>query len=55
MKHCSKCRHCVVDMKALDLGIWVKKCRVNGHVILHPWFSGFRCLSFRKWRSDSGN
>lgn len=50
MKHCSNCRHCVTDTKALMMGIWIKKCRVGGHNILHPFFSGFRCNKYRKAR-----
>lgn len=50
MKHCSNCRHCVVDLEALDMGILVKKCRLHGYAIMHPFFSGFWCNKFRKRR-----
>ena len=51
MKHCSTCRHCVTDTRALMMGIYIKKCRVIGHNILHPFFSGFRCIKYRKARN----
>lgn len=50
MKHCSSCEHCIMDMKALMLGVYVSKCHVFGHNILHPFFNGFRCKKYKKER-----
>ena len=48
MKHCSSCRNCIIDMKALSMGIYIHKCRLGGQNILHPFFSGFRCGRYRR-------
>lgn len=49
MKHCSRCKFCVLDTRAIMLcGVFIKKCTKKGHNILHPFFSGFRCEKFKK-------
>lgn len=50
MKHCSNCRNCVIDAKALTMGIYIHKCRLGGHSILHPFWSGFKCSRWKKER-----
>lgn len=52
MKHCSNCRHCVIDRRAILMGHYVKMCRLDRRVILHPFFSGMRCNKYRKVRSE---
>lgn len=46
MRHCKSCRNCVIDTKALMMGVYVLKCRLGGHHILHPFWSGFRCSRY---------
>jgi hypothetical protein len=48
MKHCSSCWNCITDNKALLMGVYIKKCRLVGHNILHPFFSGFKCGRYRR-------
>lgn len=48
MRHCSSCRNCVTDTRALLMGVCIEKCRLSGHHILHPFFSGFRCGRYRR-------
>lgn len=49
MKHCSRCKFCVLDTRAFMLcEVLIKKCTKKGHNILHPFFSGFRCEEFKK-------
>ena len=48
MRHCSNCTYCVMDVKALNIGVVIDKCMKKGHLILHPFFSGFRCREYRK-------
>ena len=48
MKHCSNCTYCVLDMKALNCCVVIDKCLKKGHLILHPFFSGFRCREYRR-------
>lgn len=48
MKHCSNCRNCVIDTHALMMRIYIKKCRLGGHNILHPFWSGWLCKKWRK-------
>ena len=50
MKHCINCTHCVIDVKALNCGVVIDKCLKNGHLILRPFFSGFRCEDYRRDR-----
>ena len=49
-KCCWNCKHCVVDMKALMLGLWVEKCFLHDRIILHPFLK--KC---KHWRKDDGN
>ena len=52
MKHCSNCKYCVVDAKAIRLcGVYIHRCKKKGSHILHPFFSGFRC---KKYTQDDG-
>lgn len=48
MKYCSKCTYCVMDCKALTLGVVIDKCLKKGHLILHPFFRGWRCKEYKK-------
>ena len=47
-KRCSNCDHCGADMKAIFMGFYIDKCFKNGHCILHPFWSGWRCKGWRK-------
>lgn len=47
MKHCKNCIYCVMDVKALNFGVFIDKCLKKGHYILHPFFSGFRCEEYQ--------
>lgn len=54
MKHCSNCRNCVTDTRALLLlGIYIKKCRLGGQRILHPFFSGLKCNKYRRRKNNA--
>lgn len=49
MKHCRSCSNCVTDIRAIMLvGVYIKKCRLGGQHILHPFFSGFKCDKYRR-------
>ena len=49
MRHCKNCKNCVLDLRAmLDLGLCVEKCRVDGHLILRPFWSGLRCKNYKR-------
>ena len=50
MKHCSSCENCIIDTRALTMGICIMKCRLGGHNILHPFFSGFKCSRYRRMK-----
>ena len=51
IKFCRNCKHCRLDLKALNCGVLVDKCGVTGETILHPWLGGYRCKS---WRAEDG-
>lgn len=49
MKHCSNCHYSVIDGSdsAWYQGLIGFKCRLKGHILSRPFFSGFGC---RRWR-----
>ena len=51
LKRCSNCKYCGIDMKALWMGIFIHKCFVEKHHILHPFWKGWRC---KKWEKEDG-
>ena len=50
LKRCSNCYYCIADLKALNMGIFIEKCRESNHLILHPFWSGWQC---KEWRKDN--
>lgn len=48
LKRCSNCYHCIMDTRALNLGLFVEKCKLYDHVILRPFWSGWRCKGWVK-------
>ena len=48
MKHCSSCKYCVMDIWAINMGVVIDHCMMKGHLILHPFFNGFRCRYYRR-------
>lgn len=50
-KRCSTCKHCIIDMKALNIGCFIEHCKVNGHFIRKPFWSGWGC---RFWEAQDG-
>lgn len=49
MKHCSNCKSCVTDIRVLNMcGVWVKKCKIFGHCIIRPFFSGLGCKEWKR-------
>ena len=53
MKHCSNCKHCGLDVRAIMIcGVCIHKCHKKGHHIIHPFFSGFRCGEYLKNVTD---
>ncbi len=49
VKVCGNCRHCRLDVKALNCGVLIDKCAVFKKHILHPFLGGFRC---KFWRTE---
>lgn len=50
-KNCFFCKHCIIDQKALLLGLYINKCRKKDKVILHPFWSGWGC---KDWGKEDG-
>ena len=50
-KRCSNCKHCVIDIKALNIGIYVDKCHKKKHIIINPFWKGWRC---KEWVKEDG-
>ena len=48
IKVCRNCKHCQLDLKALNCGVLVDKCGVTGKTILHPFLGGFLCKNWSK-------
>lgn len=51
-KACANCKHCGLDMKALDTGLLIDMCHLKKRHIRDRWFSGFWC---KAWRAKDGN
>jgi hypothetical protein len=49
IKACGNCKHCRLDLKALNFGVLIDKCGVTGRHILHRWLGGYRC---KAWRAE---
>lgn len=51
LKRCSNCKHCIIDLRALSIGVLVHKCTLKKRNILRPFWSGRQC---DEWRADDG-
>lgn len=47
-KRCSNCTHCSVDLRAVQFGVFIDKCFLHKHHILHPFWKGWRCKDWRR-------
>ena len=49
MRHCKSCRYCVVDTDILlKISVYIHRCKLKGHLITRPFFSGLRCRRYRE-------
>lgn len=54
MRHCKSCKHCILDLQALDrCRVVVYKCAIKGYCILRPFFKGMWCKEWNR-RADNG-
>ena len=51
LKRCSNCKHCGIDMKAVMLCVYAHKCYKKGHVIIRPFWNGWKC---KEWEKKDG-
>ena len=47
-KRCSTCKHCILDMKAMNIGIYAEKCSLKKHIIINPFWKGWGCQKWEK-------
>jgi hypothetical protein len=45
-KYCRNCKHCGLDMKALNIGVLIDKCHLHNILLLHPYLG--KCKDWRK-------
>ena len=51
LKRCSNCMYCVLDWKAMMLGIYAHECYKKKHVIINPFWKGWGC---KLWEKEYG-
>ena len=47
-KRCSTCKHCIIDLRALNIGIFAEKCNKKKHIITKPFWKGWGCTAWEK-------
>jgi hypothetical protein len=53
IKCCRTCKECSLDIQAImRCSVVIDKCALKDELVLHPWFSGWRC---KFWRAKHGN
>lgn len=50
MRHCKSCVHCVIDLRALDMGVFVEMCSLDRHLIPRPFLCRLGCKNYKKCR-----
>lgn len=50
-KRCSNCENRIYDLKALLLCVYICKCVKKEHLIVRPFWSGWKC---KDWRKEDG-